>query len=130
MRTVIVCDDNVAFCDLVERYLQKQKENFDIRIIKFYAGDRLWEYCRDNAFDIIFLGIELSKDKGLEIAKSLKEINPRCFIIYISFYDDYYADMVQVQPFRYIYKDLSDIQVFENELEEALSDAVKRLNAK
>lgn len=130
MRTIIICDDNVLFCNLVEQHLQKQRQVFDINVLKFYDGNELRDYCQDNAFDIIFLDIELGEENGLKIAKELKEINPKCLLIYISSYDTYYEDMVQAEPFHFVHKDPYDMRVFEKELDTALSDAVKRLNNK
>lgn len=130
MDEVIICDDNVHFCDLVEKLLKKYEKKYEIDIIKFYDGKKLLDYCRENKFDVLVLDIELGEENGMDIARTLKSINPKCLIIYISSHDNYYIDMVQAEPFRFIYKDLSDVQVFENELDTAFSDAIKRLNGK
>lgn len=128
MNTVIICDDNVEFCNLMEMILERYKDVYDIKIVKFYAGDQLREYCNNNKFDIIFLDIELGEENGLKIAKDLKEINPKSLMIYISSHDNYYVDMVQAEPFRFIKKDIVEIKKFENTLDIALSDAIKRIN--
>lgn len=130
MNIVVVCDDNIEFCNLMEMILEKYKDIYDIDIVKFYSGDQLREYCWNNKFDIIFLDIKLGEDNGLQIAKSLKRINPESLMIYMSSYDGYYVDMVQAEPFRFIKKDLVDIRKFENALDNALSDAIKRINNK
>lgn len=128
MRTVVICDDNISFCDLLEKYIKEHEKALDIKVIKFYDGDHLREYCNNNSFDILVLDIELGEDNGLEIAKELKEINPGCLTIYVSAHDGYYMDMVQAEPFRFVSKDPLNMQTFEKEFASALSDAVKRLN--
>ncbi len=136
MRTVVCCDDNKTFCDLLEILLQeiKIKGTNDIKIVKVYNADQLLQYCTDNEFDIIYLDIELGSNEngerqnGMKVAKKLKYINPKSLIIYISVYDTYYVDMVQAEPFRFIKKDASDIPCLRRELESALSDALTRLD--
>lgn len=128
MNTVIICDDNVEFCNLMEKLLEKYKDIYGMDIVKFYSGGQLREYCRDNKFDIVFLDIELGEENGLKIARSLKEINPKSLMIYISSHDSYYVDMVQAEPFRFIKKDIGDLKKFESIVNAALSDAIKRLN--
>ncbi len=127
MNTVICCDDNKEFCNLMEILLQKYQTAYDMKIVKFYDADSLLKFCTDNAFDIIFLDIELGEKNGLKVAKILKYINPKSLIIYISVYDNYYVDMVQAEPFRFIKKDASDIAKLEKELVQSLADAIARV---
>ncbi len=127
MNTVICCDDNKDFCNLMEILLQKYQSAYDMKIVKFYDADELIEFCSNNKFDIIYLDIELGEKNGLAVAKKLKYINPKALIIYISVYDNYYVDMVQAEPFRFIRKDASDIAKLEKELVQALTDAIVRL---
>lgn len=131
MNTVIVCDDNVEFCNLIGKLIEKNKEKFEIDIVKFYSGKQLLEYCRENRFDIFFLDIELGEtENGLEIAKILKNINKKSLMIYMSAYDIYYKDMVNAEPFRFIRKDTADIPRLEKELINTLTAAMNRLNGK
>lgn len=130
MKTVIICDDNIEFCNLAEALLKKYEKIYEICIIKFYNGEQLLKFCRENKFDILFLDIELGKKNGLDIAKILKHINPKCLTIYISAYDNYYVDMVQAEPFRFVKKDASDIFKMEKEIHIVLSDAIRRIENK
>lgn len=127
MNTVICCDDNKDFCDLMEILLQKHQSAYDMKVVKFYDADNILQFCTDNGFDIIFLDIELGEKNGLKVAKKLKYINPKALIIYISAYDNYYVDMVQAEPFRFIKKDATDIAKLERELVQTLSDAIARV---
>lgn len=128
MNTVILCDDNIEFCNLVEKLLKKYEKKYEITIVKFYEGGQLLEYCRDNKFDILILDIELGAENGLEIAKILKNINPKSLTIYISAYDKYYKDMVQAEPFHFVKKDTSNIPKLEKNLADSLLAAINRLN--
>lgn len=130
MNTVIICDDNVHFCDLVEVLLKKYEQKYEIKIVKFYDGRNLLEYCRNNKFDILILDIDLGEDNGLDIAKILKGINPKSLMIYISSHDNYYVDMVQAEPFRFIQKDVLKVDEFEKKLADVLLAAINRIDEK
>lgn len=130
MNKVIVCDDNKEICKMISILLEKYRELYSLDIIDFCSAEQLLQYCRNNKFNVIYLDIELGDENGLNIARELKEINPESLIIYISSHDDYYRDMVQAEPFRFIRKDLSDIEKFERELISTLADALKRLDGK
>lgn len=128
MFTVIICDDNRPFCDLLEKVLKKYAEPYDVQIVKFYDGDSLLEYCGNKQFDIAYLDIEIGKENGLNIAKKLKYFNPKAIMIYVSSHENYYMDMLQAEPFRFIKKELTDIEKFENELKDSFLDAFNRIS--
>lgn len=128
MNTVICCDDNKAFCDLLDTLLHKYQEIYELEIVKFYDADSLLQFCTENKFDVIYLDIELGKQNGLRVAKKLKYLNPKALVVYISAYDDYYVDMVNAEPFRFIKKDATDLNKLNSDLEKTLSEAMNRLD--
>ncbi len=128
--TIIICDDNVDFCNLVEALLKKYVSTDELLFVKFYDGDALLEYCRGNRFDILYLDIEIGKKNGMNIAKELKMINPKSLIIYMSAYEIYYKDMVNAEPFRFISKGLENMGNIEKNLTMTLTAALKRINNK
>ena len=58
----------------------------------------------------------------------MKYLNPKALIVYISAFDDYYVDMVNAEPFRFIKKDATDIEKLKRDLDKTLSEAINRLN--
>lgn len=129
MSKIIICDDNAYFCDLVELLFKKYEKKYEIDIIKFYDGRRLLEYCCENKFDVLVLDIDLGEDNGMDIARKLKRMNPKSLVIYMSSYD-YYKDLANAEPFRFIEKDASDVAKLEKEMTDALVAAINRLNRK
>lgn len=127
MYRVIVCDDNVAYKDAFVMMLKKYADLYDAEIIGFSNGREMLEYCSKHEFDIIYLDIKLGEDNGMDFAKTIKIMNAKALIIYISAYDDYYVDMVQAEPFRFIPKDSSDITTREKRVADTLAEAMKRI---
>lgn len=127
MHNIIVCDDNVVFKDALVMILNKYAGLYDVNVIGFSDGREMLDFCNQNQFDIIYLDIELGKENGMDFAKTIKSINPQCLIIYISAYDYYYKQMVQAEPFRFLPKDLSDVQKWEKKVIDTLELAMRRI---
>ena len=50
------------------------------------------EYARANRVALAFLDIELGKTSGLDLCRTLLEINPRTNVVYLTAYSDYAMD--------------------------------------
>lgn len=113
---VCVIDDIKITADAIKKMILSAsndiKENVECDV--FYDSDRFCEWLDNgNTVDICFLDINLGDKNvnGLEIAKRLKSINYQTLIIFISDYNDYYVDMVQVEPFRFLHKPFTHREV-------------------
>ncbi len=61
-------------------------------VIGFNRPGEAIEYAKAHRIALAFLDIELGKLSGLDICKTLLEINPRTNIIYVTAYSDYSLD--------------------------------------
>ena len=50
------------------------------------------EYAKANRVSLAFLDIEMGKTSGLELCRTLLEINPRTNVVYLTAYSDYAVD--------------------------------------
>lgn len=58
-----------------------------------------------NSIDVCFLDIKLENEiDGIKIAKLIKDKNYHTLIVFMTGYDDYFPEMVQVEPFRFLPK--------------------------
>lgn len=126
MYRIIACDDNENFLNALTMILNKYASIYKYSVFSFKNGDDLFEYCKENDFDIIFMDIEIGKYNGMDLAKQLKLINVNALIIYMSGYDTYYTDMVQAEPFRFISKSETFLRIDEV-IVECLDSAISRL---
>ena len=58
-------------------------------VIGFTRPSEALEYARANRVALAFLDIELGKTNGLELCRSLLEINPRTNVVYLTAYSGY-----------------------------------------
>ena len=127
---IIFCDDNEDFLKMLVGLMQKYESLYDAEIISFSNGKDLMEYCRNHSFDIVYMDIEIGVSNGMDLARTLKVINPKSLVIYMSAYDFYFKKMVNAEPFRFVPKDTSDIRKMEKEFADTLEAAVKRLEGR
>ena len=80
---------------------------------KFNNGRNLLEMIRNGkSYDIIFLDIDLKDDYlGTDTGHFIKIISPNTLIIYMSAYDNYYSKIVHAEPFDFIPKPFTIIQL-------------------
>ena len=113
---VCIIDDNKITADGMKQIIistsKKVKENVDCYV--FYNSEDFNEWLNTNVTDVCFLDINLDIEEnadGLKLAKRLKQLNYNTLIIFISGYNDYYTDMVQVEPFRFLHKPFTKEEV-------------------
>lgn len=107
---ICVVDDVIDIAKAVKEMINYATKDLkeDVKSFAFYNSNDFYNWLdENNTVDICFLDIRLGEDSdanGLQIAKRLKKLNYRTIIIFISDYDDYYMDLVQVEPFRFLHK--------------------------
>ncbi len=127
MYVVLVCDDNAPYTAMLVKMLSKYTGVYGVEVKGYQNGTDLMEYCRHNKFDVVYMDVELKEENGMILARDLKKINPQSLIIYISDYDDYFAEMVNAEPFAFISKEYS-ITDLERKIEKTLKAAIKRID--
>lgn len=104
---IAICDDNSLQTSIVESLVEEiaSSKFVKVDVSVFYDGIAFKEYYEvHNSFDIIYLDIEMDKMDGIKTAQYIREINPDVIIIFISGYENYFLQLFEVEPFRFIKK--------------------------
>ena len=123
MDIVIVDDDKYfsnQFSILINNHISNILESYNLTII----NDDFVNTLLNNAYDIIFLDIDLNDVTGIKLASVLKRQKPNAIIIFVSSRNDLVFDSLAVQPFQFIRKSnlLEDTMLVLN----MLNDYLKR----
>lgn len=128
MVNIAICDDNSILLDRVEESIINiiSKLEKEINIFKFTDGQNLIDNFNENneAFNIIFLDIEMPKINGFEVAENIRENNSKVIIIFLTSMDSLVFDSFKYNPLRFIRKTHLDV-----ELEEGLVKAFNKLES-
>ena len=108
---VAVCDDNREFCekerttikDVFKQYFQGEDCQVDI----YNDGQTIINYS-DNAYDMVFLDLELGDENGFDIAEQIVLMNNDAIIIFVTSHENLVYEAFRFRPLGYIVKDRFD----------------------
>jgi len=101
MIAIAVDDENWA---LKELEYNLQREDAIDSVHAFDQSSSAIEWAEGHAFDVAFLDINMRGIDGLELAKKLREFNPKCYIVFCTGYGDYALDAFGLHVNAYLLK--------------------------
>lgn len=107
MFQIAICDDNAPTTSEMEQLLNiiGQKDNISLNIDIFFDGLSLCRVIESGqVYDLIYLDIEMEKVDGIQTAHLIRKYRLPTLIIYISAYDNYFKQLFEVEPFRFLSK--------------------------
>ena len=110
MRILCLDDEELALQKL-EMCVKKAKP--DAEVWSFDDQDDLLEDAGEYGCDVAFLDIHMRGMTGVEVAKRLKEINPKMNIIFVTGFSEYKADAMDMKASGYIMKPVTVEEVKE-----------------
>ena len=106
---IIMVDDNKA--TLSEGLFVLEDIVPDATITGFQRPKEAIEYAKVNRIDLAILDIELGKSSGLDLCRTLLEINPCTRVIYLTAYPDYSLDAWKTDACGFMVKPLTQEDV-------------------
>ncbi len=87
---VIIVDDRKLILSGELPIVEQVMPNADV--MGFTQPNEAIEFAKDNEVSLAFLDIELRNMSGLELCRSLLEVNPRTNVVYLTAYGEYALD--------------------------------------
>lgn len=118
MIRVAVCDDDMATVeDISDRVVEAAFHKTEVEIHRFYSGEELIEFYKEgNRIDLLYLDIELKTGmNGVDTAKKIKRMDGNIILIFVSSHQQYWRELFEAEPFRFITKPIEDdyfVEVF------------------
>jgi transcriptional regulator with XRE-family HTH domain len=103
--SIILVDDNIAIIPDSLFVLEKVAPNSTVT--GFNRPLEAIEYAKVNRIDLAILDIELGKTSGLDLCRSLHEINPCTDVVYLTAYPDYSLDAWDTDACGFMVKPLT-----------------------
>lgn len=106
MIRIAVCDDNKVFLDMMCRTVNEMMTEFGVsqRITDYLSGTVFLEHHKQESFDVVFLDIVMPKQNGFEIAKEIRKISEKTYIIFVTTEDGLVYDSFDFRPFHFVPK--------------------------
>ena len=110
MKILLVDDEKLQLARLEEsvKYVLPSAE-----IVSYTNPVTALEENKKEKIHIAFLDIEMPKLNGIQLAKSLKSINPQINIIFVTAYDRFALDAMKMRASGFVTKPVNEEKVFE-----------------
>ena len=106
---ILCLDDEPLALKMLEQAVKTAKP--DAEITAFRKQAELIAEAERNGCDVAFLDIHMRGMTGVEVAKRLKEINPKMNIIFVTGFSDYKGDAMDMKASGYIMKPVTADEV-------------------
>ena len=99
---ILCLDDEELALQMLEMCVKKAKPEADVSA--FDDQEELLEDAQQGGCDVAFLDIHMRGMNGVELAKKLKETNPKMNIIFVTGFSEYTGDAMKLHASGYIMK--------------------------
>lgn len=101
---IAICDDEEIYRVELKTLLDKLLINVDYNIDTFDDGNRLSESFMNLPYDLVFLDIEMPAVDGITLAKKIRAVSEKVFIVFLTSHVEYAIEGYEVNALRYLTK--------------------------
>src|SRR5699024_6197465 len=104
--SILIIDDDVDICFLLQKYLTKK----DFKVDTAFSANKAFKSLKEKKYDVVFCDYRLGDKDGLEVLQEIKEMHPKTEVIIITAYSDIQTavKLIKSGAFDYIGKPLVD----------------------
>lgn len=115
MLRIAICDDNadarLALRAAIERLMEERQTEGSF--FEFSSGEGLLRWLEKHAgeLDLVFLDIEMGEINGMDTARSLRRLDSKLLLVFVTGYTDYVFDGYSVGALGYLLKPTTGAQL-------------------
>lgn len=87
----------------MEFFFKEHTRNFNLTVIT-EETELLNTVNQKEIYELIIIGVSLNNNSDMEIAKSIREHNPKSYLVFLSNLECFYYETFEVEPFRFFKK--------------------------
>ena len=105
MYRIAIVDDDYMVRESTKAVIERnfKEENFQVECFSTFS--QLQSELPQELFTVYILDIELPDGNGLELAKEIRKIQERAYIVFLTAYEKYALSGYEVRAFHYIIKE-------------------------
>lgn len=100
---ILICDDEQTYLDTLRIHVEEYMQNRHI-LYRMTALLDASQLDKEEVFDLAFLDIQMPNIDGITLAKQLRQRNPKLALFFVTNYDEYQDDAMDLQAFRFFEK--------------------------
>ena len=101
---ILLCDDEQRYIDEIKVYIERFLNERSINFVIDSTNNPQEIIDNDTVYQLAFLDIQMDNIDGISLAKILKERNDKIVIFFVTNYNDYQDDAMDLRAFRFFEK--------------------------
>lgn len=101
---ILICDDEQTYLNTLQIHIEEYMMNRHIPCVITALTDPTRIQKDTEVFDLAFLDIQMPGIDGIALAKHLRRNNPKLALFFVTNYDEYQDDAMDLQVFRFFEK--------------------------
>lgn len=101
---ILICDDEQTYLNTLRIHIEEYMISHHIRYTITALTDPTRVMKEDSAYDLAFLDIQMAGIDGITLAKQLRQRNQKLALFFVTNYDEYQDDAMDLQAFRFFEK--------------------------
>lgn len=104
MMRILICDDEIGFLNDLKNHVEEYMKSHFLCCHIDTCIDPKEIYFSDKTYDLVFLDIQMNEVNGISLAKELKKRNGKTVIFFVTSYNEFQDDAMDVRAFRFFEK--------------------------
>lgn len=101
---ILICDDEIKYLSDLKLHIKQYMNNRFAKFTIDATTSSIDVFNNNESYDLVFLDIEMDKINGISLAKELKKRNNKVVIFFITAYNGYQDDAMDLRAFRFFEK--------------------------
>lgn len=101
---ILICDDEIEYVNRlkihIDEYMKRKRISYEI--VTECNPQKIME--NNDVYQLAFLDIQMNEINGISLAKKLKERNSKVIVFFVTSFNEYIDDAMDLQAFRYFDK--------------------------
>ena len=99
---ILICDDEQTYLNTLRIHIEEYMISHHILYTITALTDPTRALKEDSAYDLAFLDIQMAGVDGIALAKQLRQRNQKLALFFVTNYDEYQDDAMDLQAFRFL----------------------------
>lgn len=101
---ILICDDEEMYLNTIRVHVEEYMMNHHVRYTITAVTDSSAILKEQSVFDLAFLDIQMPGVDGISLGKELRRRNPKLALFFVTNYDEYQDDAMDLHAFRFFEK--------------------------
>lgn len=101
---ILICDDEQTYLNTLRIHIEEYMISHQIPYTITALTDPTPAMDEDSVYDLAFLDIQMTGINGITLAKQLRQRNQKIALFFVTNYDEYQDDAMDLQAFRFFEK--------------------------